>query len=669
MAMNARTISALFYTFSHLLSALSISDTVGINLLNVNDDQLERWLFWRPNAKFVLFSSNESFRNMTEISSMGYNIEIGDIDSILKGCSRPQAPTLCLSRHLGGVVATGVIDPSTIPWTFTDENGSGDKPVFLKRRVDACPWCINGFFMANSNFIYLKPEDPLTTAALGLVCETVGSDEALTKAIKKFPRKASLVEIKHSNPNSRLQKRNALISTVSCLAATTQEVDISSAIRLHMLSSPISDIIKLETTSGLLECGGASGAALEHLTVTVADANRWLSTCRLVEFTEAVAKVRIKIAEHSAEVSVYRPASLVTVAIKTFERMDKAMQLVESINRNHPGVRVIVGDDGRGADKMEGGDKRGFHFVPLPYDVGLSQGRNILVKLVQTPYVLFLDDDFIVQEPNSLLLLLHELHSGKHDIVAAKSPRCDTDYSGKMRIIRSRAGGTKLLLTPQRDKVAGSTCERVDIVPNLFLAPAKLFQQDGLRWNRHLKLGEHEEFFMTVKRRGLRVATCPEASFDHWQTPEGQQTAEYRKMRERVWQFLEQFLRQRGLTELIAFGRSKARLQVLPRIKRLAQSPAALPFSVALEIETDLQPFPRALVEVRKAKKNSPVFMAHEIVNSGRLTKIDLPIIGLDPGRTYRVRVKPANVTAVDAEGPEIKVRTLPYQSNSIFSP
>ena len=79
----------------------------------------------------------------------------------------------------------------------------------------------------------------------------------------------------------------------------------------------------------------------------------------------------------------------VTLIIKTFERPQCINRLVYSIKMMYPNLRVIVADDSREFRPIAGVE----HWQ-MPYDSGVSAGRNLALSKVDTPYVVTLDDDF-----------------------------------------------------------------------------------------------------------------------------------------------------------------------------------------------------------------------------------------------------------------------------------
>ena len=79
-----------------------------------------------------------------------------------------------------------------------------------------------------------------------------------------------------------------------------------------------------------------------------------------------------------------------TVLVKTFERPRVLRRFVGSVRRFYPELEVIVVDDSRKPVPLDGVET-----ITLPYDSGVSVGRNELVSRARTDYVLLLDDDFV----------------------------------------------------------------------------------------------------------------------------------------------------------------------------------------------------------------------------------------------------------------------------------
>jgi GT2 family glycosyltransferase len=261
----------------------------------------------------------------------------------------------------------------------------------------------------------------------------------------------------------------------------------------------------------------------------------------------------------SCTVNVYDITSLVTIIVKTFGRMEKVFTLIESVRELYPNVQILVADDGEQLVSPPS-NPVGFKYFALPYDVGLSAGRNFLVDKVNTKYFLTLDDDFTMDHKSYLDDLVHALESNHFDIAAGKSPtdieNFELDFCGLMSIQNQT-----LVLEPGEYGMY-ETCHHVDFVPNLFVSKTHLFRT-RIQWDNRFKLGEHEDFFLRAKQLGLRVGTCPSTSFIHDQVEHWLKRTKYDQMRNRVYDFWKDSLRKHGLQKLVSFNRTMMNLEGL----------------------------------------------------------------------------------------------------------
>lgn len=618
--------------------------------------QLQPWLARFPLSHFFLHGDEATSQTISGIHSeatseaisealgLGYHVKrASDLNSDCPG-------SMCALNKFGGLLAS-IEEDLDIFKGITSVQGT----VLWKERKKTdspCPWCINGVFEVMSSPIIAPAGSPIMVETIKLLGQKHELNRALMLSVKKHPQKARLL-LKRRKTQQRMIKTSIVEYSPYLVAGESLVGAVAITARSKI------PFVSLTIAEGELTCGQRTGPTLRVSFDSQAQYNNWIQSCRV---SAGAAKTRLTLdigGDRTVDIWLYRVEELVTILVKTFGRMDKVRALVESALGLYPGVPIIVGDDGEDSELVKEGPLRGFYYYPFPYDIGLSEGRNRLVEKVKTEYVLFLDDDFVLTDSSDLGLLIHELNMNRHDLVAGKSPNCDTDYSGTMRVHKSRQG-KKLLLLPQRKAIEGSTCERVDIVPNLFMAHAKLFLK--IKWDSRLKLGEHEDFFVRAKRLGIRVATCPGLSFDHHQTPEHLQSEHYRKMRGRVWGFLEIFLKKHGLFELVAFGKIRATLKPMAKIKRLAQVSAG-PFSLAIRIET-AEPHPAYKVELEA--QDGMLLVTNILMNPDGLTSVEFPLTGLDPDRTYKVRVRPGNKDQFMDSGPTLRVRTLSFTENSI---
>ena len=158
-------------------------------------------------------------------------------------------------------------------------------------------------------------------------------------------------------------------------------------------------------------------------------------------------------------------------------------------------------------------------YLRLEPDVGVSAGRNALLRQVKTPYFLLLEDDFEFTAETRVERLASLVADGTVDLAAGDCVRC------KHRLFYLRRKPERYHgLLDIRDRhlrmhsgyrSCASGCYTCDIVINFFLrAPNR--SSPSAPGTRSLKLSEHEEFFVRMKRHGLRVGFCPEVRIQHW---------------------------------------------------------------------------------------------------------------------------------------------------------
>jgi len=220
--------------------------------------------------------------------------------------------------------------------------------------------------------------------------------------------------------------------------------------------------------------------------------------------------------------------SKLTAVIKTFERPTMARRLVASLRRRYPDLAIVVVDDSREPEPIAGVET-----VTLPFNSGLSRGRQAGLEAARTPYALVLDDDFIAHRATRLHLPLAVLErQGAVDLVAGR--RLDLplfDFkSPKGKIWPTQA--TPLL--PLGSRIDG--LEVVDKTPNCFVGRRKRLLEVG--WDPKLRLLEHADWFT----RALGKLVCLQDtrwSVLHGRTPFKQDYMRHREDVAEVYAYLQ----------------------------------------------------------------------------------------------------------------------------------
>ncbi len=582
-----------------------------------------KWLLKLPGSVFHLTAKTEV--DVSTFLEMGYKIQFEHSNN----------PYTTAYNHVvdkGGILATRQFNPDHIP----DAN---DKVTFFKTKVkDRCPWCINGFFRVDSNFIAAPPDVTFLTRLKDKLGIEDNFDMIMTMEAKKnlrFINFETVLDVKKTK-----QEFGKYIESYPFFS---QSYPLSDGLRIIGTSK----INSLEIKNVHLDCK----SEMPSSSTNQAGVNSWLSTCN-ISSSKGVSEIEVKVDEETHRFNYYHLPALVTIVVKTFGRMEKVFELVSSARRLFPDVEVIVGNDSADAYNMK--IDRGFTYVPFPYDIGLSEGRNRLVEKVKTKCVLFLDDDFIFTEQSDLTRMVHELITGKYDIVGGESPKCDAVYTGMMRIEEGR-----LILQHGTSLVEGSSCLQVDIIPNLFMTRTALLREQ-INWDASFKVGEHEDFFWRAKALNIRVGTCPGITFEHVQIKSEAQSIDYKAKRARAPIYLLEMLKKHGLTELVAFGRIKAKISPLGLVRRV-KTVSLLPFSAGIVFETQTAD-PFYLIEL---VHQDSIIQSTRLDNPDGLQSIHFHFKNLEPKTTYQVIIRPGNHTVVSDTPATLNIHTPSFKRNS----
>lgn len=227
----------------------------------------------------------------------------------------------------------------------------------------------------------------------------------------------------------------------------------------------------------------------------------------------------------------------VTFIIKTFERPQCLEKLLTSLRAFYPDSPVLVADDGQNASDATLSD--GTKVFAIPYDSGLSAGRNFLLTKVETKYFCLLDDDFVFTSDTDIAHL--RKMAGQHRLDVAAGAVRDGGvvhhYEGHFR----HSGDVLKYVRGANEK------NKLEIVFNFFVGKTEKFLEIGA-WDEDLKLAEHTDFFFR-NRDKLKIGYFAEVIVDH----ERVRTPEYQVFRKRGQKYFQIFMRKQGLKKVIGF--------------------------------------------------------------------------------------------------------------------
>lgn len=243
------------------------------------------------------------------------------------------------------------------------------------------------------------------------------------------------------------------------------------------------------------------------------------------------------------------------VVVKSFRRFDCLQAFLESLWKHYPGIPVLIADDSLRPHETYPESVAGIQSNPLvtwlqlPFDSGLSYGRNECVKVASKPYLILCDDDYVVTEKTRLERMLSVLQVTDVSLVAGL-----VEESGHTRnwVGNYTIAGDSLKvsrLKGQFRRAGGVSYKPTDVTWNFFIAETESLRR--VPWDDRLKIAaEHVDFFISRFRAGEKSAYTPESCMRHSKV----RTPQYNGFRERKDRFQSIMRQNQGLKEIQPFS-------------------------------------------------------------------------------------------------------------------
>jgi len=219
-----------------------------------------------------------------------------------------------------------------------------------------------------------------------------------------------------------------------------------------------------------------------------------------------------------------------TIIIKTFLRVKCLERQLHSIEKWYPQIPIIICDDGEEAKKNQEYIIKKFKKLNIKYiitnnNIGLSEGRNILIDNVKTKYFVLCDDDFIFFKNTNLEIARYQLEYNNYDILGGlclnairinygtKKEKIQllirkiqelfkcyrkVGYAGKIELHEKR-----IIIDTKKLNYMSSQIYDTDICENFFIAKTEVIKK--IRWTSKLKVNEHEDFFIRAKKEKVKI--------------------------------------------------------------------------------------------------------------------------------------------------------------------
>ena len=210
----------------------------------------------------------------------------------------------------------------------------------------------------------------------------------------------------------------------------------------------------------------------------------------------------------------------ITIIIKTMNRYIQTNKFITSIKKRY-NLPIIVVDDGKNdlQDKFEENIK----YIKIPFDSGLSTGRNVAVENVLTKYTLVVDDDFLFTDNVDLIYLKNMLQ----DVDIVSGSLDGNTYSASLQYIDNILHICDNIAYPYNDK-----CYKTKRVLNLFLAKTMFLKLHP--WDNKRKLQEHTWWFADLSKINAKIIYCNNFKLKHQPR---KNTVEYQTLRNRNFKF------------------------------------------------------------------------------------------------------------------------------------
>lgn len=231
----------------------------------------------------------------------------------------------------------------------------------------------------------------------------------------------------------------------------------------------------------------------------------------------------------------------IAIIIPTFLRPEKLQILVKTIQTtfNNEWYRIYIADQGLynpDTEKFYNTLRKQGHFCTyLPFNCGLSYCRNYLVQKSTEPFVLIVDDDFICTPKTNLSNFIAILNSDSKlgvvggELLGHQSYHYDLFHDtehNKLYYIKLTAHNIertwKTVVQPRIDFLYK------DIVLNFALFKREVF--NNVQWDNNLKLCEHTDFYLQLKKsKKWKVAFTDTVIIQHQTTNNNAKYADYRR--------------------------------------------------------------------------------------------------------------------------------------------
>jgi GT2 family glycosyltransferase len=202
---------------------------------------------------------------------------------------------------------------------------------------------------------------------------------------------------------------------------------------------------------------------------------------------------------------------MLAVGIKTFYRDEPLLALVYSIETYLPEARMYIADDSGEISDVKKElyarlERAGHVIIYPPYNTGIPVGRNMIAKRVTEPYLLYCDDDFLIDTRLNHEKIIKLLSENKDVglVCGLLVGREGYEYHYEWDIEIGDRVLNKVTPKNQFTTVSELPVQQVDLGLNFFICRTEIFKD--VLWDEELIVStEHLDFFLQIMQTKWKV--------------------------------------------------------------------------------------------------------------------------------------------------------------------
>ena len=220
-----------------------------------------------------------------------------------------------------------------------------------------------------------------------------------------------------------------------------------------------------------------------------------------------------------------KPWECVTLVVKTARRPHLVARLAQSVRDSYGyDLPIACYDDGPDDYPQDIRDRLD-QYPLLTYvvsddeDLGIAEGRNQALKMVETKYFFLLDDDVLFMNTTDMQTMIEILDTTDATLVGGRLVG-RANYAALIKFGYFGGSLRKLGYFPGTCEKLNQTvpnfpqCFRCELNSNIWMARTEqILQTRG--WDPELKVFEHKDIFIRMKAAGFKLVTCKGIYLQH----------------------------------------------------------------------------------------------------------------------------------------------------------